>query len=304
MSNLLILIVCLACGMILRRNSSFPADSYKLLGQIIVNFALPALSIVSLHKLTWNPQLAGAVAMPWGIFLVGLIFFVVLGKKFGWSKEVVGTLALLGGVGNTSFVGIPILQAFYGPDSIPVAILIDQAGSYLVLSVLGISAAVYFSGGPKASLWASIRKIIVYPPFLAMIAGVALIGVDIPDYLDTVLVALGQTVVPLALINVGMQLSLKGIGPDLKPLLAGLGFKLAIAPALVAGIYLLLGSGSIEPTQGMVILEAAMGPSIAASVIASQHGLSQRLGALMMGIGIPLCLVSTSVIYFLLQLAA
>lgn len=302
MSNLIILLVCLSCGMILRQSQRFPADSYKLLGQIIVNFALPALSIVSLHKLVWRPELLGAIAMPWAMFVVGFFFFFGIGKKLGWSNEVIGTLILLGSVANTSFVGIPILLTMYGPNSIPVAILIDQAGSYLVLSVLGLSTASYFVGGAKTSALGVFKRTLTYPPFFSMLIGFALIPFNIPESINAVLTSLAQIVVPLALINVGMQLTLKGIGQDLKPLLVGLTFKLAIAPALVTLAYLVLGNGSINETQGMVILESAMGPSIAASVIASQQGLNQRLGSLMLGIGIPLCVFTTAVIYWLLKM--
>ena len=53
---------------------------------------------------------------------------------------------LVGGLANTSFVGLPMIEAFYGTADLPIGILIDQLGTYLVLSTLGIAVAAYYGG--------------------------------------------------------------------------------------------------------------------------------------------------------------
>ncbi len=54
---------------------------------------------------------------------------------------------LTGGLANTSFIGLPMIQTFYGEQYLGLGILIDQVGSYFVLSTLGILVASLYSGG-------------------------------------------------------------------------------------------------------------------------------------------------------------
>jgi hypothetical protein len=73
---------------------------------------------------------------------------------------------LTGGLANTSFVGLPMIDTFYGPQFLGLGILIDQLGSYFVLSTLGILvASLYSSGsGQSISTKAVIRKIVYERP--------------------------------------------------------------------------------------------------------------------------------------------
>jgi predicted permease len=83
----------------------------------------------------------------WIGFIVSYLFFSVLGKRLGWSKKLIGCLILTAGLGNTSF-GFQLLK-LYGEEGLKTAILVDQPGSFVVLSTLGILVAtIYSSGNP------------------------------------------------------------------------------------------------------------------------------------------------------------
>lgn len=69
--------------------------------------------------------------MPWVMFTAGVLFFVVAARFAGWSRRTAGTLILPGALANTSFVGLPMIEAFYGKPILSVGTLIDQLGSYL-----------------------------------------------------------------------------------------------------------------------------------------------------------------------------
>ena len=64
---------------------------------------------------------AAKVLFPYGSFLdwnsCSHLFFVVLGKIFSWKHSVIGALIMCAGFGNTSFVGIPVIQALYGEEA-------------------------------------------------------------------------------------------------------------------------------------------------------------------------------------------
>jgi hypothetical protein len=58
------------------------------------------LALYFIPKIHWNNQLL----FPSWIGLVALLLFLLLGKKYGWSKKLTGCLILTAGLGNTSFL--------------------------------------------------------------------------------------------------------------------------------------------------------------------------------------------------------
>jgi predicted permease len=54
--------------------------------------------------------------------------------------------------GNTSFLGFPIIEALYGQEGMKTAILVDQPGTFVVLSTLGIIVATMYSKGEPNSI--------------------------------------------------------------------------------------------------------------------------------------------------------
>ncbi len=105
--------------------------------------------------------------------------------------------------------------------------------------------------------------------------------------------------VPLALVSVGFELRVKGIGDQIKPLALGLGFKLILGPALIA--VLLFGACAMDgPLVGLSVFQAAMGPQISGAILAMQHGLNPRLVTLMVGLGTPLSLLTASAWYWVI----
>jgi predicted permease len=119
--------------------------------------------------------------------------------------------------------------------------------------------------------------------------------------LSGVLQRLGDTLAPLALVSVGLQLRLDQMAGNKMSLGMGLGFKLILGPLLIALLYVGALSWSGE-TSRVTIFEAAMGPQIGGAIVAMQYGLSQSLITLMVGIGIVLSFVTLPLWYFGLSL--
>jgi predicted permease len=113
------------------------------------------------------------------------------------------------GFGNTSFIGIPVIQALYGEEGLKTVMLVDQPG-FIALSTVGILVANFYSGS-KDSLLKHLTKIIKFPPFIAFIIALILnaFSIEIPKEIDETLLKLGSTTVPLALVSVGSQMKWK-----------------------------------------------------------------------------------------------
>jgi predicted permease len=67
---------------------------------------------------------------------------------YGWSKKLTGCLILTAGLGNTSSL-VSIIEALYGQEGMKTAILVDQLGTFVVLSTLGILVATMYSKGSQ-----------------------------------------------------------------------------------------------------------------------------------------------------------
>ena len=69
-----------------------------------------------------------------------------MGQILKVTPPATGGLILVVGLGNTYFVGVPMIETFYGaPLKCSIGGLMRQLGTYLVLSTLGIAVAALYS---------------------------------------------------------------------------------------------------------------------------------------------------------------
>lgn len=294
MAKLGIIFLCIALGMLFRRLKTFPDSAPTTLNRFVLYVALPALVLHYIQGLdigaTPLAELLGPMAMPWMLFLGAWLFIAAIGKWRGWDKRTIGAIILTAGLGNTAFVGFAMIDAFYGEKGLKTAVLLDQLGSFLALSSIGVLVAIFYSGG-EVSGKVIIKKVLTFPPFAALISAFLLMPFQMPEDVDQILLMLSATLVPVSMLSVGMQLNIStaALQRHKGHLTAGLGYKLALAPAM---FYLLYSQwfSSDDIAFRVIILEAAMAPMVTASVMAAEYDLRGELAALMVGIGIPLSL--------------
>src|SRR5262249_33709152 len=232
---------------------------------------------------------------------LGCAFFWLVGRMLGFSPATTGALMLTGGLANTAFIGLPMIEAFYGPEFLGLGILIDQVGSYLVLSTVGIIVASIYSSGESLNAKAIIRRIALFVPFQAFVLALVLLPFAYPAWLSELLKRLGGTLIPLALVSVGYQLRLSAVRGKAIALMTGLFFKLALAPALILVLFAAL-LGAEGQVMRVTVFEAAMAPMIGASIVAMDHDLDPPLVTLMLGVGIPLSFLTLPAWWYFLNL--
>ena len=169
--------------------------------------------------------------------------------------------------------------------------MIDLCGSYLAVSTLGIAIAAIASAG-KFSWRAVAKRIATFPPFLAILIAFATNHLDRPMWLTEIIDVLAQTLTPLAMAAVGYALRLDRVAGRLAPLFVGLGYRLLLAPLALVLAYCALGEAG-DPVAKVAMLEMAMPPMLGASIIAMEHDLEPDLIALLIGVGVPLSLLTT-----------
>ncbi len=300
MNNFILLVVCFLLGMLLRASGRLPDNAPAALNGFVVNVSLPALTLVTVHALQPNAKLVFAAAMAWALFALGIGFFWLAGRLLGLPRATTGALMLTGSFANTSFIGLPMIEMWYGREWLGIGIVADQLGSYFVLSTAGIVLAGVYSTGAKMDARAAARKILTFTPFVSLLVALALIPLAYPAWLELLLGRLAATLVPLALVSVGYQLRLSAMRGRLPVLALGLGFKLVLGPALILAVYAGL-LGQRGPIIQVSVFEAAMGPMIGAAIVAMDRDLDPSLVTLMVGLGIPLSFATLPAWWWLLQ---
>jgi len=284
------LFVCLVLGAVLARWANPPAGMVAGINWWVINVALPALVLELIPRVSFDVQLWFPVAAMWLTFGGAWLLFATLGPRLGWSRRRIGALILVCGLGNTGFMGYPLLEAMRGREGLALAIVADQLGTFMILASGGIVVASAYAG-TAASMRLIARRIVVFPPFVALVAG-AIAGAagGWPPLLDGVFSPIGATMTPLALFSVGMQFKLH---PGQRPWLAtslGLGWKLLLAPLLCLAMGTASGIGGQVLSVG--VLQAAMAPMVSAAILADEYDLEPTLANTVLGVGIVVSLLS------------
>ena len=291
MQEIALILACLAIGILLRVSGRLPDNSSAVMGGWVINVALPATAFRSVHDLTISSDWWLAAATPWIGVVFAIAVIVPLCRALGWSRQRAGALLLVSGWGNTSFVGLPMILAYAGEKWLGLGIVIDLCGSYLALSTLGIAIA-SIAGSTQPDWRAVIKRIATFPPFLAIIIAFATNDLDRPTWLTQVIDVLARTLTPLAMAAVGYALRVDHIAGRLAPLTVGLGFRLLLAPLALVLMYCALNQASHFVAK-VAMLEMAMPPMLGASIIAMENDLEPDLIALLIGVGVPLSMLTT-----------
>ena len=289
MSNLVLIVICLTLGLALQRMRRLPENSAQVLNQYVINIALPALILAELPKLSINTDAVIPLMSCWVAMVLSVIFVFLLIKFCNWSREVSAVMLLLVPLGNTSFVGFPMVEALLGQQALPYAIIYDQLGSFVAVSTYGMLVLAYYSGdsiSPKLL----VKKLFSFPPFIAVIAAIFLIGREHPVWLYEALARIGYSLVPVVMVAVGLQWHLRLDRAYLLPLSLALILKLLLIPAL-----LWFGMSNFQVTglaAQTALLESSMPAMITAGALLASHNLAPRLASSIVGYGLLISLAT------------
>ncbi|BCG47988.1 Auxin efflux carrier family protein [Citrifermentans bremense] len=302
MENFALIGVFVVLGMFFRRLPAFPKDSAQAFNIFALYVSLPAVILLKVPQIVFSPEVAIAAAIPWGMLAFSAALVLLAARLSGWERSVTGVLLLVVPLGNTSFLGIPMIQAFFGPSGLPYLIIYDQIGTMVIMATYGSFILATYGKQGALNLSAVARKAVLFPPTLALIVGLATRSWPYPEKLVQCLQSVATTLVPVVMTAIGLQLRFRLPPRVFTPLAFGLTVKLLLAPLLA-----LLVCRFLE-VNGMVvdvsILESAMPPMVTAGALAVVAGMDSDLAVAMIGIGIILSFGTIPTIYWLTRLFA
>jgi predicted permease len=272
-------------------------DNSKQLIDFVIYFSLPAIVFSKIHPLTLDERIIGLILMFICFILFNLLLAYLIGKAMRLNKLYLATFIIMATFGNTSFIGFSYIDAFYGQDFIVYALIYDIFGSFLLLVSIGMFIITWGSG-KKNSLKSISKSIFLFPPAIMFFITIFMKNFEIPNFIMTTSQTLGSTLVPLAMIAIGMKLELKHIFSRLHIVSVAVVLKMIIVPIIV-----LIGFkyfyGVDQTWVKVTIIEVAMPPMTMATVLAIKGGLDEKIAinSLVLGVLISLVTITMFVSY-------
>lgn len=298
MENFILILLAISIGYLFKQLRIFPEEAAAILNKFVIFISLPAMILLQIPKLTLSMDILIPVVIAWIVMTLTAILTLFISNKFHFSKEVTGALMLVAVLTNSSFLGIPIISAYLGDEALPFILVYDQIGTFLALATYGIFVAAYYSNKSEINMQIMAVKVLTFPPFVSLIIALFFIGIPFPDAISKVLASLANTIVPIALVAVGLQLQLKLPEHEIQPFAIALFVKLMIAPMIALAVVSMAGWTNLAASVS--VMEAGMAPMVTAGAMASLSGLAPRLSAAIVGYGILLSFFTTAVLFKLI----
>lgn len=288
--SLVLIAGCLALGWIVARFGKPPATLPQHLNWWVLEIALPALVLELIPQVKLDPHLGFLPVSMWLVFLGGWGVAVLFGRWLNWTRARIGAVTLCAGLGNTALVGFPLIEAVRGKEGVALAAFSDQLGCLIALAVGGITVAAVYSGG-KPEPRVILRRVLLFPAFLALIAGlVANVAGGWPPLVESLVTRIGATLTPVALFSIGLQFTLHLDRSRLAAAALALAWKLAIAPLAIYSLGVATGASGLVLTVG--VLQAAMAPMISTAILAAEYRLDTEVATTALGAGLIISLLS------------
>ena len=298
MTNFILIFLCIGVGLLLSKKKLVPADAHKPVNMWLIYIALPALALRYIPEVEWNFHILISIAGPVLIWLGAWLFVKLYDRKKKLSPGSHTALLVTCGLGNTAFIGFPMVAAFYGEDQIHHAVVFDQI-TFILFSTLGIITILRTSAeSAKEIKFVYIgRKVFSFPPLVACFLALILSRFLDFSFANSLLDKLVATMSPLALFSIGLQMKLGAFRQEWRLISAGLLYKLILAPCIVLLLAFLLGTkGDLAEIS---VFEAGMSSHITVSLLASQYNLNPRYCSLVVGSGILIGFVTSTCWFFI-----
>jgi len=285
-----LILAMLALGLAFQHLRVFPDSAAEVLNKVVLYVCLPASVLIYAPRLELGRDVLAVAAVPWLLLAATVALVSLATRALKLRADEHAVLLLCVALGNTSFLGYPLVRALLGEDALPFAVIYDQFGAFLILSTFGLYVLARYGGDARPTAKLVARRIATFPPFLALVFGLTLMPEAPPAWIAGGLQRLADALLPLVVLAIGLSLQLKLPRDELKPLAVGLALKLAVMPLIALGLAPLLGLTAVQ--HDTVVLESAMPPMITAAALAISHRLAPGLAAAMVGYGILLSLLT------------
>lgn len=276
-SKIISFLILILLGYILKSIKFLKEEEGEIIKKILFNISLPSLVLYSILTSNFSGNyLILFILVPLAMIIQFFLLFL-FGKLYIKDKKDFANLILSGVMGNTAFLGYPLVEIFFGTNNLPYGILYDQAHFYTFLVI--IYPLISFLSGNNIN---NIKSSFISPPVFAFLIGLILRNFYIPTIIIDSLNILKSSVTPLVMLYIGINLEFKFDSKDFTYLLPVTIFKLIVFPFL---FYFISSFFVIQKNILNVALLQSMMPTMMATIIfGAQIGLNKKTLAKAVGL--------------------
>ena len=264
-----------------------PGDVARTLSNAAFYIFVPALLFRTTARIDFA-QLDGRILL--AFFVPTLVLLAVVytaGRSRGRSRPpgraaYPSVRAITAVFGNSVQIGIPLSAALFGDTGLGIHVTIVSLHALVLLTILtalveiDLARARHRADPGNARLWrrlgATVRNTVIHPVVLPVLGGLLcnVAGVVLPTLADEFLATLGQAVVPLCLVLIGVSLAQYGVRGAVRGALVLSALKLIVQPLLVLAVAR-FGFGLAGMPLAIVVLMAALPVGSNALVFAQRY---------------------------------
>lgn len=280
LESLFILVALVVSAIWLRKRSTILRDEQGVFGRLVTDFALPALIFANLSKEPFSIEKLLPALLLFGSIAAVMLAAWLIGRTMRLDRPVLGSVILVAGVGSSSTLGYSLIHHVFGdnPAVMSEVVIMGELGVVLPLFSFGVAIAMYFGGdkAEKVSLWAASRPFFASPIFVALVLGLAVSMIGIPQahwatrLLNAFLAVAGDSLSLLVAFTIGLMLRPVAYRKMATLIALVAVLKLIVEPLIAGSIALALGVPELE--RELLVLEAAMPSGALAAVLAARYG--------------------------------
>ena len=275
----LVVVAATGAGLEARRRLGGRAERIaSLLLNVVLWAVFPIVAFFNVASLDLTGQVFAGIAYGWAsVAAGGLVAYVVGSRLLALSRPALGALVIVGGFGNTGFLGLPFQTALFGRDALPSAVAYDALVSGALFVTVGFSIAAAFgtvASRPRDRVRAFLAR---NPPLWATLAGLVAPDALAPQFAVDSSPLLVAAAVPFGFFAVGVTLGgagARGLPALDRTVLTALGCKVVAAPAVVLAL-----STVFVAVPGVYLVQPAMASALNSVVVANAYGLDGRVCA-------------------------
>lgn len=299
----MLIAMMIVIGAAITRTFHFNEDTRALFISLIVNVAMPCIILSSIFSVDMNAQRFKMILL---VFIISIIINL-LGIFVGWLLTGIfykGTkkrseLAIMSGLGNTGFIGIPLCAVLLGPEGALYAAIFDAGVDFTIWTV-GV-----FMLQKKKSFSIRMLREMVNIPMGAIVLGLTLSYFQArpPAIFVNLIDQLSALAAPLAMFYIGvliMSIQKSKVKETGFKIWLPITTKLIVVPLIASALMLLFNLQF--PLVETVLIQSMMPTITLASILFAKYSADEEMGAMTTIVSTILSLMTIPLMIYIVNL--
>ncbi|WP_456472686.1 AEC family transporter [Methanocaldococcus sp.] len=278
MEVVLIILLLVGSGYLLKIFNILKEEDRRVLNNIVIHLTMPATIFLTILKNAHKEEILYFLKLPLALFLsnlfVGLLAYKI-GKALKLKRESLGGLILVSMLGNTGFLGYPVVIEMFGNEGLLRAIFCDMGGVFATM-LLGTYIGAKF-GVNRGNI---LKELIKFPPLITGVLSIILVYLNfslsyLPNFIVKYLNYISSATVPLIMLSLGLSLDFSYLRFGVKYGLIASIFRFFISPLFSLIIAYLLNIDGLE--REVLLVESSMPSAMMCLVLGTLYMLDVKL---------------------------